>query len=174
MTISTIKTNQQIRSNTIRLIDEQSKQLGIINTREALQIAQERGFDLVEINPNSIPPVCKLLDYNKYLYEEKKKDKANKKSQREAQTALKEIQLSPVIHDGDLAIKAKNIQRLLDEGHKVKVLIRFSGRQIKHSELAKTLFEKVLAKLSDKVSIEKMPDWEGRNLQMVLGQPHIQ
>jgi translation initiation factor IF-3 len=156
----------------VRVIDEEGKQLGVLGSWEALKIAQERGFDLVEVSPQAVPPVCKLLDYGKYLYEEKRKDKENKRAQRESQSALKEIQLSPVIQENDLNVKIKNIQRLLDDGNKVKVMIKFSGRQIKHSELAKVLFEKVLAKLPEKVNIEKSPNWEGRSLQMIIAIPN--
>jgi len=171
MTISTqFRTNNQIRSPQVRLIDETATQLGTMSSWEALRVAQERGLDLVEISPNGNPPVCKLMDYSKFIFEEKKKEKDQKRAQRLSQVDTKEIQISPVIQEGDLKVKIKNIQRILDEGDKVRVVIKFSGRQLKHTELGKELFEKVTAAIPN-VVVEKAPVFEGKSLFIILSKP---
>lgn len=137
---------------------------------EALRIAQEKGLDLVEIAPMSRPPVCKIMDYGKFIFEEKKKEKDQKRAQRVAQIDTKEIQISPVIQEGDLKIKISNIQRILDEGNKVRVVIKFSGRQLKHTELGKELFTKVIAALPS-VNVERQPVFEGKTLFLILNKP---
>jgi len=134
---------------------------------EALRIAQEKGLDLVEIAPNSHPPVCKIMDYGKFVFEEKKKEKEQKRAQRVSQIDTKEIQISPVIQEGDLKVKIKNIQRILEEGDKVRVVIKFSGRQLKHVELGKEIFEKVVSAIPE-VTVEKQPVFEGKNLFIIL------
>lgn len=169
MTITTqLKINRQVKAPYVRLIDENSIQIGsYILMDDALQIAQEKGLDLVEISPQAEPPVCKLMNYSKYLFEEKKKEKEQKRAQRVAQVDVKEIQINPVIQDGDLKIKIKNINRILDEGNKVRVVVKFSGRQLRHVELGKQLFEKVIAALPD-VMLERQPIFEGKNLFIVI------
>ena len=137
---------------------------------EALRIAQEKGLDLVEIAPNSHPPVCKLMDYGKFVFEEKKKEKEQKRAQRVSQVDTKEIQISPVIQEGDLKVKIKNVQRILEEGDKVRVVIKFSGRQLKHTELGKEIFEKVVSAIPG-VLMEKQPVFEGKNLFIILTKP---
>lgn len=134
---------------------------------DALKAAQERGLDLVEIAPNNNPPVCKLMDYGKFIFEEKKKEKEQKRIQRAAQFDLKEIQVSPVIQEGDLKIKIANIQRILDEGDKVKVVIKFSGRQLKHIELGKPIFDKIIETIPEAI-VEKQPIFEGKNLFLII------
>lgn len=134
---------------------------------EALRIAQEKGLDLVEIAPQSRPPVCKIMDYGKFIFEEKKKEKEQKRAQRVSQADLKEIQISPVIQEGDLKVKVKNIQRILDEGDKVKVVIKFSGRQLKHTELGKEIFNKVIIAIPEAI-VEKQPVFEGKTLFVIL------
>lgn len=168
MHISTnFRVNNQIRVPRVRLIDENAQQVGTISSWDALKTAQDRGLDLVEISPQSDPPVCKLMDYNKFLFEEKKKEKEQRKKERAAQIILKDIQINPVIQEGDLNIKIKNIQRILGEGDKVRVIVKFSGRQMKHIELAKIIFEKVVDRIPEAV-IEKNADWEGRNIFIIL------
>lgn len=168
MNISTnFRTNQNIRTQQVRLIDEEAKQIGTMSPWDALRIAQDKGLDLVEIAPNSVPPVCKIMDYGKYLFEEKKKEKENKRAQRIAQADMKEIQISPVIQDGDLAVKIKNVIRILEEGDKVKVIIKFSGRQLKHVELGKPIFNKVISSIPG-VVVERQPIFEGRSLFVIL------
>ncbi len=137
---------------------------------EALKLAQEKGLDLVEIAPQSNPPVCKIMDYGKFIFEEKKKEKEQKRVQRASQAELKEIQISPVIQEGDLKVKIKNIQRILDEGDKVRVVIKFSGRQMKHTELGKGIFDKVVVALPE-VVVERQPVFEGKSLFVILNKP---
>jgi translation initiation factor IF-3 len=151
----------------VRLIDENAQQIGTINFWDALKAAQDKGMDLVEIAPQSDPPVCKLMDYNKFLFEEKKKEKEQRKKERASQVILKDIQINPVIQEGDLNIKIKNIHRILNEGDKVRVVVKFTGRQMKHVELAKTIFEKIIDRIPDAV-LEKNTDWEGRNIFIIL------
>ncbi len=122
---------------------------------------------MVEISPQSDPPVCKLMDYNKFLFEEKIKEKEQRRQERASKVHVKDIQIKPVIQDGDLAIKIKNIQRILSEGDKVRVIVKFTGRQLKHVELAKSIFEKVLDSIPE-ATLEKNTDWEGRNIFIVL------
>lgn len=168
MTIHTqLKTNKQIRALQVRLIDETSRQIGTMETWVALREAQEKGLDLVEISPHNELPVCKLMDYGKYVFEEKKKEKEQRRTQRISQADLKEIQVSPVIQDGDLKIKIKNIQRIIDEGDKVKIIIKFSGRQLKHAELGHSILEKIVMAMNN-VIIEKQPSFEGKNLFLTL------
>jgi len=137
---------------------------------EALKIAQEKGLDLVEIAPQGRPPVCKIMDYGKYLFEEKKKEKDQKRAQRISQVDTKEIQISPVIQDGDLRVKIKNIQRILDEGDKVRVVVKFAGRQMRHTELGKEIFDKIIAAIPEAI-VEKPPVFEGKNLFIILTRP---
>lgn len=171
MTISIqFRTNNQIRSPQVRLIDEAAKQLGTMSSWEALRIAQEKGLDLVEIAPTSNPPVCKLMDYGKFIFEEKKKEKEQKRAQRVSQVDTKEIQISPVIQEGDLKVKIKNIQRILDDGNKVRVVIKFSGRQLKHTELGKDIFTKVTSAIPS-VIVERQPVFEGKSLFVILNKP---
>lgn len=139
---------------------------------EALKIAQDKGLDLVEIAPQSRPPVCKIMDYGKFIFEEKKKEKDQKRAQRVSQVDTKEIQISPVIQEGDLKVKIKNIQRILDEGDKVRVVIKFSGRQLKHTELGKEIFEKVTAAIPE-IVVERQPVFEGKNLFVILNKPAV-
>jgi translation initiation factor IF-3 len=170
-TISThFRINNQIRSPQVRLIDETATQLGTMTSFDALRIAQERGLDLVEIAPQGQPPVCKIMDYSKYIIEEKKKEKEQKRAQRVSQVDTKEIQISPVIQEGDLKVKIKNIQRILEEGNKVRVVVKFSGRQLKHTELGKEIFEKVVTAIPE-VIVERQPVFEGKTLFVILHKP---
>lgn len=168
ITITTqFKVNNQIRASQVRLIDEDSTQIGTMAGWEALRVAQERGLDLVEISPQGNPPVCKLMNYGKYLFEEKIKEKAQQRTQRLSQVDLKEIQVSPVIQDGDLNVKINNIKRIFDGGDKVRIVIKFSGRQLKHIDFGKEIFDKIIAALPE-ARIEKQPSFEGRNLSMII------
>ena len=125
--------NEMIRVREVRLIDDEGNQLGIVATQEALRMAKDKDLDLVEVSPNANPPVCKILDYGKYKFEQEKKLRDSKKNQKVLK--LKEIRMQPKIGSGDLDTKAKHIQEFLDEGDKVKVTIRFRGRELAHTEL---------------------------------------
>jgi translation initiation factor IF-3 len=136
--------------------------MGILSVFDALKIADEQGYDLVEVSPDSKPPVCKIMDYGKYRYQ------MNKKLSRQKTSGLKEIKVRPQINKHDLDFKVRNIKRFLEEGSKVKVSLMFRGREIVHSSLAKKVFESVLADLSDNVSVDQKPRLEGRQMVMIL------
>jgi len=157
--------NEQIREKEVRLIGDDGKQLGIVSTAEALRIAESAGLDLVTISATAVPIVCRLMDYSKYRFEQEKKKKEAKKNQR--LITLKEMRLSPTIDTHDMEVKAKNVQKFLADGDKVKVSIRFKGRQIAHAAQGLDVMNKFLAMLSD-VVVEKSAKMEGRNLFMVL------
>lgn len=150
----------------MRLISSDGEQLGIVNTRQALTLAEEQDVDLVEISPNASPPVCKLMDYGKFKYEEsKKRDEARKKQK---QVQIKEIKFRPGTDDGDYNIKMRNINRFLDEGDKVKITLRFRGREMAHQELGLALLKRVEAELAEVGAVEQFPKMEGRQMVMMI------
>ena len=161
-----LRINEQIRVREVRLIDDEGAQKGIVSTLEALRMAQDVNLDLVEVAPQADPPVCKILDYGKYRFELEKKLRDSKKKQK-LQT-LKEIRMQPKINDHDLSFKARHIQEFLDNGDKVKVTIRFRGRELAHTELGLDLLNNVLAKLGGDLTVEKAPAMEGRTMSMTL------
>jgi translation initiation factor IF-3 len=148
------------------LIGEQGEQLGIVSSREANAIAEEHGLDLVKISPNATPPVCKIMNYGKYLFELNKKAKEAKKNQKVIET--KEVWLSMTIDVGDLNVKAKQAQKFLTGGNKVKVSIRMRGRQMAHSEMGLEVMKRFYELVKDFGTIEKQPLTEGRNIWMML------
>ncbi len=158
--------NAEIRDKEVRLIGETGEQLGIVSSREALRIAEEAGQDLVKISPNANPPVCKIMNYGKYLFEQKKKAKEAKKNQKVVE--IKEVGLSMTIDVGDLNIKAKQTQKFLTAGNKVKVSIRLRGRQMAHAELAIDVMKRFFELVKDCGVMEKQPLTEGRNIWMML------
>ena len=158
--------NEMIRVREVRLIDEEGNQLGIVPTPEALRMAKDKGLDLVEVSPNANPPVCKILDYGKYRFEQEKKLRDAKKNQKVLK--LKEIRMQPKIGSGDLDTKAKHIQEFLDEGDKVKVTIRFRGRELAHTELGYEVLNEVLKRLTSAYNIEKPAEMDGRNMSMTI------
>ncbi|MBR5400581.1 MAG: translation initiation factor IF-3, partial [Treponema sp.] len=143
--------NEMIRVREVRLIDDEGNQLGIVATQEALNMAKDKDLDLVEVSPNANPPVCKILDYGKYRFEQEKKLRDAKKNQKVLK--LKEIRMQPKIGSGDLDTKAKHIQEFLDEGDKVKVTIRFRGRELAHTELGFEVLNEVLKRLTSAYNI---------------------
>ena len=148
------------------MIDADGGQKGIVPTVEALRIAKEAGLDLVEVSPNTQPPVCKLLDYGKYKFELEKKSKESKKKQRFSR--LKEIKMQPKIQAHDLQFKTKHIKQFLSEGNKVKVTIRFRGRELAHTEIGRNVLEKILELLDDCHNLDKAPAMEGRTMSMYV------
>jgi translation initiation factor IF-3 len=150
----------------VRLIGETGEQLGIVSSREALRIAEEAGLDLVKISPNAVPPVCKVMNYGKFLFEQNKKAKEAKKNQKVVE--IKEVWLSMTIDVGDLNVKAKQAQKFLAAGNKVKVSIRMRGRQMAHSELGLEVMSKFYEIVKDFGTMEKNPLTEGRNIWMML------
>lgn len=149
----------------MRVIDENGDQLGVFQTSQALKIAKERSLDLIEISPNSKPPVCKLGDFGKYNYEKQKREKEQKKKK---STQIKEIRFHPNTDTHDLEFKCRHLREFLMQGHKVKATVIFIGRMILHQEIGKNLLNTVIEKLSDISKIEMLPKMEGRNLNVIL------
>lgn len=163
-----LRVNEMIRVREVRLIDENGEQKGIVPTIEALRMAREQDLDLVEVSPNANPPVCKILDFGKYRFEQEKKLRDSKKNQKVLK--IKEIRMQPKIGSGDLDTKAKHVQEFLDEGDKVKVTIRFRGRELAHTELGFDVLKEVEKRLrAESYAIEKPATMEGRFMSMTLG-----
>ena len=158
--------NEEIRDREVRLIDENGEQLGVMPTQKALELAEERGLDLAKIQPTAKPPVCKLMDYDKYRYEQSKRERENRKNQRVV--AIKEVQLSATIEENDILTKAKMATRFLQDGDKVKVSIRFRGRQITHSEIGMKVMQDFAQRCSEVSSVERRPLMDGRHMIMIL------
>lgn len=159
--------NESIREKEIRVIDTDGSQLGVISTQEAQRIADEKELDLVMISPNANPPVCKIMDLGKYIYEQSKKEKEAKKKQKV--TVIKEIRCGLTIEENDIAIKAKNARKFLVDGDKVKITIRFKGREAALGHLGLKILENFVSKLEDVCVVEKAAKQEGKNMTMVLG-----
>ena len=150
----------------MRLISESGDQLGVVSVREALAMAEEQDVDLVEISPTAKPPVCKLMDYGKYKYQQAKKRDEAKKNQKQVQ--IKEIKFRPGTDEGDYQIKMRNINRFLADGDKVKVTLRFRGREMAHQQLGAQLLERVKEELAEVEQIESFPKMEGRQMVMMI------
>ena len=158
--------NEQIRDKEIRLIGSEGEQLGIMSAKEALKLAEEAGLDLVKIAPNAQPPVCKIVDYGKYRYEQLRREKEAKKKQKVIE--IKEIRLSPNIDTNDLNTKMNAAKKFLTKGDKVKVTLRFRGREMAHMANSKHILDDFAANLSDVATLEKAPKVEGRSMTMFL------
>ena len=158
--------NRQIRIREIRVIDDDGSQLGIMSPEQALVIAQTKGLDLVEVAPTAQPPVCKIIDFGKYMYDEKKKAAEAKKKQK--QVTVKEIKLRPKIEEHDYQVKRRQIEEFLSEGHKVKITVRFRGREIVHPEMAQKLLSRIATDVVQKGKIERAPMMEARMVIMLL------
>jgi translation initiation factor IF-3 len=158
--------NNRIRAPQVRLIDDQGGQLGIVQLREALAIAEERGLDLMEVAPNAVPPVCRIVDYGKFRYEQTKKDREARKNQKQAE--LKEVRLKPKTDDHDLEVKARQARKFLLSGDKVKFTVRFRGREIFHPDIGREMLEQMAEELRDVAIVEQRPLMEGRALSLML------
>lgn len=158
--------NEDITYDQIRLVSDTGEQLGIVSPDEARTIAEERGMDLVEIAPNAEPPVCRLMDWGKHLYANAKKKQESKKKQK--QITVKEVKFRPGTDVGDYDIKVRNLTRFLDAGNKVKVTLRFRGREMAHQELGMEMLKRVEGDLKEIGIVEQMPKMEGRQMIMVL------
>ena len=158
--------NEQIRDKEVRLIGEDGEQLGIVSSRDALKMAEEAGLDLVKIAPTAKPPVCKIVDYGKYKYEQVRKEKEAKKKQKVID--IKEIRLSPNIDTNDLNTKVNNARKFLSKGNKVKVTLRFRGREMAHVQQSKHILDDFAKLVEDLAVVEKPAKLEGRNMSMVL------
>lgn len=161
-----LRTNEAIRVREVRLVGEDGSQLGIVPTLEAMRMAREQGVDLVEVAPQAKPPVCKLLNYGKFKFEQEKKLRESKKKQKLVK--MKEVRMQPKIEVHDQEFKARHIQEFIDEGNKVKVTVRFRGRELAHTELGRVVLDKILALLDPSVIVEKKPAMEGRFMSMIL------
>ncbi len=166
MTIIELMINEQIRDKEVRLIDNEGGQIGIVSSKEAQKLADERKLDLVKISPNAKPPVCKIMDYGKYRFDMAKKEKEAKKKQKVIDT--KELRLSPNIDTHDVQVKVKKAIEFLKGGDKVKVSIRFRGREIGHSKTAVAILEDFAAQISEVGIVDKAPKMEAKSLVMFL------
>ena len=166
MATKDLRINKMIRAREVRLIDENTNQVGIVPIQEAMQRAQETGLDLVEVSPNANPPVCKLIDYGKYKFDQEKKNRESKRKQK--QIKMKEIRMQPKIEEHDLSFKTKHIKDFLDSGNKVKVTVRFRGRELAHTELGKAVLENILERLDGDYNLDRPPAMEGRFMSMIV------
>ena len=166
--ISELMINEKIRDREVRLIGVNGEQLGIMSSREAMKLAEEAELDLVKIAPTAKPPVCKIIDYGKYRYELARKEKEAKKKQKVVE--IKEIRMSPNIESNDLNTKMSAAKKFLEKGNKVKVTLRFRGREMAHMQSRKHILDDFAESLADVAVIEKAPKVEGRNISMVLAE----
>lgn len=166
MTQDELRVNERIRISPIRLIDDEGEQIGIVSTDEARAMAEERGLDLVEVSPNARPPVCRLMDYGKYKYEQARKAREARKKQHNIQ--VKEVKLRPKIEEHDLEFKLRHARRFLEEGDKVKFTLIFRGREVTHPELGERVLERVREALRDIGGVEAEIARDGRNMTMLM------
>lgn len=164
-----LRMNRQIRAPEVFVIDSEGTQRGVMRTADAIQMAEDEGLDLIEISPNANPPVCKILDYDKYRYQMEKRQKEARKSQ--VIVKVREVRMQPKIDVHDMLTKSRAIKAFLEGGDKCKVTIRFKGRELAHTELGKVVLDKILAKLDEMettYSVDQMPRMEGRMMSMLL------
>ena len=169
LAVKQLRINNEIRVREVRLIEEEGGQGSIVKIKEALDRAKEASLDLVEVAPQANPPVCKILDYGKYKFEQEKRIKESKKRQKLVK--MKEIRMQPKIEKHDLAFKTKHVKEFLEEGNKVKVTIRFRGRELAHTELGRVVLDKVLDMLNELETsyiVDRKPQMEGRFMSMIL------
>lgn len=162
----TPRINEEIRAREVRVVSADNDQLGIMSVRDALDMAEEQHLDLVEVAPNGKPPVCRIMNYGKYRYEQQKREKEAKKKQKTF--TLKEVKLRPHIEDHDFYVKLKNAAKFLGDGNKVKVTIMFRGRELSHPELGLNVLTRFAGELTDQAVVEKEAKLEGRNMTMIL------
>ena len=164
--INDLMINEEIRDREVRVVDQNGEQLGVMSSRDALALAEERQLDLVKIAPQARPPVCKLMDYGKYRFEQSKKEREFRKNQKVI--TVKEVRLSATIDDHDVDVKFKNAVKFLKDGNKVKVTIRFRGRQITHSEIGRQVMNEFAERIKEYGTVDKAPQIEGRNMSMFI------
>lgn len=162
-----LNVNEDIRAKEVRLVQADGEQLGVVSLKQALESARDANLDLVEIVPHSTPPVCKIMDYKRFLYEQKQKAKEAKKNQK--QTQIKEIKLRPGTEEADYQVKLRKIMEFLEDKDKVKVSIRFRGREISHQEIGRAQLERIIKDTEEVASVEQPPKTEGRQMGMLLG-----
>ncbi|WP_343034803.1 translation initiation factor IF-3 [Thiomicrorhabdus cannonii] len=158
--------NEAITSPEVRLIDAEGEQLGVVPIKQALQAAMEAELDLVEISAKSVPPVCRIMDYGKFLYQQQKKQHEAKKNQKQVQ--VKEVKFRPGTEEGDYQVKLRNLMKFLEKGDRVKVTIWFRGREITHKELGLKVLERIKDDVQEVGTVEQMPKMEGRQMQMMV------
>ena len=158
--------NEDINDREVRLIGENGEQMGIVSSDEALRIAEERGLDLVKISPQAVPPVCKLMNYGKYRFEQSKREKEARKNQHVVE--IKEIRMSPGIDTNDLNVKMRNAMKFLKEGNRVKVTVRFRGREMAHTEIGEQLLIRFGEGCAEVANVEKSPKLDGRHMSLFL------
>lgn len=158
--------NHEILTPRVRLIGGSGEQVGILSTREALQMAEEAGLDLVEVSPTADPPVCRIMDYGKFVYEQHKKTHAAKRKQK--QIEVKEVKFRPGTEEGDYQVKLRNLTRFLTEGDKAKITLRFRGRELLHMELGREMLKRIQADLGELAVVESFPRLEGKQMVMLL------
>ena len=158
--------NEQIRAREVQLISDNGEKLGTLSINKALEIAEEKKLDLVLVAPNSVPPVCKIMDYGKYKFEQSKREKEAKKKQKVQET--KEIRITPNIEEHDFNFKAKNIRKFIEDGNKVKITVRFRGREVNNVKMGENVLNKFVENLQDVAIAEKAPKLEGKNLFIIL------
>ncbi|MCB9158441.1 MAG: translation initiation factor IF-3 [Caldilineaceae bacterium] len=166
------RVNDQIRAREIRVISATGEQLGIMPVAQALQLAEEQDLDLVEVAPNATPPVCRMMDYGKYLYEKQKRERESRKAQK--QIEIKEVRLRPKTDEHDIQVVLTKIRKFAKEGAKIRVRIRFRGREIAHPEVARDLMKRVAEEVADVVAVEAFPSLDGRSMIMVLAPSHAE
>ena len=164
--INDLMINEEIRDREVRVVDQNGEQLGVMSSRDALALAEQRQLDLVKIAPQARPPVCKLMDYGKYRFEQSKKEREFRKNQKVI--TVKEVRLSATIEDHDIDVKYKNAVKFLKDGNKVKVTIRFRGRQITHSEIGRQVMVEFADRIKEYGTVDKAPQIEGRNMTMFI------
>jgi translation initiation factor IF-3 len=160
------RVNEQIASDPVRVVNADGEMVGVIPLKQGLEIAIEAGLDLVEVSPNADPPVCKVLDYGKYKYEAQKK--ANEARKKQKVIDVKEIKMRPGIDEHDYQVKMRSVRRFLDEGDKVKMTIRFRGREMAHQELGMKVLDRIRTEIEEQAKVEQTPRTEGRMMTMVL------
>ena len=158
--------NEEIRDKEIRLISDSGEQLGIMSSQDALRMAEEQNLDLVKISPNAVPPVCKLMDYGKFRFEQTKREKEARKNQRVVE--IKEIRMSPSIDVNDFNVKLRNAQKFLSEGNRCKVTVRFRGREMAHTEIGQDLLTKFAEECAEVAVLDKSAKMEGRHMSIFL------
>ncbi|MBT5891920.1 MAG: translation initiation factor IF-3 [Gammaproteobacteria bacterium] len=161
-----IKRNNEIESSRVRVIDDEGEQVGIMMLDDAVNLAKEKGLDLVEVSPKLDPPVCRVLDFGKFLFEQSKKNQSSKKKQKQVQ--VKEVKFRPGTDNNDYQVKLRNLTRFLEGGDKAKVTLRYRGREMAHQELGVQLLKRVEKDLSELAVVEQFPKMEGRQLVMVM------
>ena len=161
-----MRTNERVRAREVRLIDENGEVIGLMTSMQANAIARERNLDLVEVSPMAIPPVCRLMDYGRFKYEQQKKENEARKRQKTSE--LKEIRMRPKTDDHDMAVKARKVEEFLGEGDKVKVAVVFRGREMAHPDLGRRLLDQMIADLKNVAAVERPPMMEGRMMSMIL------